>query len=224
MKSFYFVITLAISGGLLSAQSLWDDQFQGYIAGSSAFRAGDIVTIVIDSSLSLNFTSSSKDAKSITFEFSGGEYGGLFSFLPRTRTGDDRSVSGKENYALQTEIAARVTAVDPAGKLVITGTRVVQLDGKQETVTINGRVDPKSVDSSGRFNFAQIEGARLTYTSLLQPQAATLTANDIQSIVKELQAGPAGGTTTQTTNQLTDQKKKELLLLYLNRLIDIIFR
>ncbi len=224
MKRFCFIIALAVSGGLLSADSLWDEQFQGYIAGSSAYRAGDIVTIVIDSSLSLDFTSASKDSKTITFEFSGGDYGGLFSFLPHAKTGDDRSVSGKENYALKTEIAAGITAVDPSGKLVITGTRTVQLGGRQETVTISGRVDPKAVDSSGRFNFTKIEGARLAFTSLLQPQADTLTARDIQEIVKQLQTGPSGATTTQTTTQLTDQKKRELLLLYLNRLIDIIFR
>ncbi|MBN2351815.1 MAG: flagellar basal body L-ring protein FlgH [Spirochaetales bacterium] len=224
MKWSFFIIALFFSGGLLSADSLWDDQFQGYISGSSAFRAGDIVTIVIDSSLSLNFAAASKNAKSITFEFSGGQYGGLFSFLPNGRTGDDRSVNGKENYSLKTELAAGVTAVDPSGKLLITGTRTVQLGGKREAVTVSGRVDPKAVDSSGRFNFSQIEGSRLTFTSLLQPSAATLTTQDIQEIVKELEAGPSGGPTTQTTVQLTDQKKKELLLLYLNRLVDIIFR
>jgi flagellar basal body L-ring protein FlgH len=224
MKWLIFIIALIISGGLLSADSLWNDQFQGYISGSSAFRVGDVVTIVIDSSLSLNFSSASKDAKSITFEFSGGEYGGLFSFLPSGRTGDDRSVNGKENYALKTEMAARVTAVDPSGKLVVSGTRTVQLEGKRQTVTVSGRVDPKALDSSGRFNFSQLDGSRLTFTSLLQPQAATLTTQDIQEIVKQLQAGPNGAATTQTTSQLTDQKKKELLLLYLNRLIDIIFR
>jgi flagellar basal body L-ring protein FlgH len=224
MKWFFFITALLFSGGLLSADSLWDGQFQGYIAGSSAFRAGDIVTIVIDSSLSLNFASAGKDSKAITLDFGGGEYGGLFSFLPRAKTGDDRSVTGKENYSLQTEIAARVTDIDPTGKLVIAGSRSIQLEGKQETVTLSGRIDPKTVDASRKFNFSRIENARLSFSGFLKPQTDLLSAKDIQTIVNELKTGPNGETTKQTTTQLTDQKKKELLLLYLNRLIDVIFR
>jgi flagellar basal body L-ring protein FlgH len=224
MKQLLLICTLALSSSLLSAQSLWDHNFQGYIAGSSAFKVGDIVTLVIDSNLSLNFVSSSKDDKSITFEFSGGDYGGLFSFLPNGRTGGDRSVSGKETYALKTEISARVTQIDPTGKLVLSGTRSIQLEGKQETVTVTGRVDPKVIDSSGRFNFAQLDGARLTFSSFLQPRTNTLSAADIEEIVQELAAEGETAPKTEKTVQLTDRKKRELLLLYLNRLIDVIFR
>jgi flagellar basal body L-ring protein FlgH len=224
MKITCFVCALAFTGGLLSAESLWDENFQGYIAGSSAFRAGDIVTVVIDSSLSLDFAASSKDDKSITFEFSGGDYGSLFSFLPAGRTGDVRSVSGKEKYALKTELSARVTQIDPTGKLVITGQRIVQFEGKQEIISVSGRVDPKVIDSSGRFNFSQIDGSRLTYTSLLQPAVNTLSAADIQTIIKELAAAEGQPPKTETTIQLSDQKKRELLLLYLNRLVDVLFR
>lgn len=224
MKITFLVCALAFSGGLLSAESLWDDNFQGYIAGSSAYRAGDIVTIVIDSSLSLDFAASSKDDKSITFEFSGGDYGSLFSFLPTGRTGDNRSVSGKGKYSLKTELSASVTEIDPTGKLLVTGTRTVQLEGKRETVTVSGRVDPKVLDASGRFNFSQLENSRLTYASFLQPSVNTLSSADIQTIVKELAAASGETPQTETTIQLTDAKKRELLLLYLNRLVDIIFR
>jgi flagellar basal body L-ring protein FlgH len=224
MKTKCILIALALSGSLLSAESLWDDGFQGYIAGSSAFRAGDIVTIVIDSKTSLDFAASSKDAKSITFEFSGGDYGGLFSFLPAGKTGDERSVSGRQKYALQTEMSARVTQVDPSGKLLITGSRSVQFEGKQETVTVSGRVDPKVVDSSGRFNFSQVENSRLIYTSFLQPQTNTLTSTDIEEVVKELRAAEGAAAKSEKSVQLSDRKKRELLLLYLNRLVDIIFR
>jgi flagellar basal body L-ring protein FlgH len=224
MKITCLVCALAFSGGLLSAESLWDDNFQGYIAGSSAYRAGDIVTVVIDSSLSLDFAASSKDDKSITFEFSGGDYGSLFAFLPSGRTGDDRSVSGKGKYSLKTELSARVTDIDPTGKLNITGTRTVQLEGKRETVTVAGRVDPRVLDSSGRFNFSQLEGSRLTYSSFLQPAVNTLSAADIREVVRELAAAEGEQPKTETTIQLTDAKKRELLLLYLNRLVDIIFR
>lgn len=224
MKSRVVICLLVILPAALVAESLWQETFEGYIAGSSVFKAGDIVTIVIDSGFSLDFSSATKDAKSITFEFSGGEYGNLFTFLPQVRTGDDRSVSGKERYSMQTELAARVTEIDPTGKLLVTGTRVVQLSGKAETITVTGRLDPKTIDGSGRVNIAQIENARLTYTGLLDPQIATLTAQDIQEIVKEISGGETGTVTEQTTIELTDQKKRELILLYLNRLIDIIFR
>jgi len=217
MRKYTALAIWVISLSLAEAQTLWDDNFPGYIAGKSVYRAGDIITVVIDSGFALDFSSASKDAKSVTFEFKGGEYGNLLNFLPKTKTATDRSLNGKEKYNIKTEIATRVTELDPTGKLVLTGTKVVSLAGKQETFALTGRVDPKAVDGSGRVSISKVENIRLTYTSFLDPHLATITAQDILS-------GEEGQTPPNRVYQLSEQKKRELLLLYLNRLIDILFR
>jgi flagellar basal body L-ring protein FlgH len=224
MMKFVFIVCGVIGFAAVSpADSLWDQNFEGYIAGMSAFKAGDIVTIVIDSGFSLAFSSASKDAKSITFEFGGGNYGNLFTFLPVTKTGAEGTVSGKETYAFKTELAARVVDIDPTGKLVLSGTRTMQFEGKQETVTIAGRVDPKAVGSAKRVKFASIENTSLSFSSFLQPQTNTLSAQDIQETITEITTGPTGEKKQQVTTALTDAKKRELVLRYLNRLLDILF-
>ncbi|RPJ05161.1 MAG: hypothetical protein EHM28_12640 [Spirochaetaceae bacterium] len=229
------LIVLGISSIILFtsgfADSLWEENFNGYIAGGKTIEAGDIVTIVIDSGFSFQFASTSKDSKSITFEFSGGEYGNLLSFLPAVQTGRNESVQGKDSYAMSAELSARVTSIDQFGKLVLAGTKVVQFEGKQESVVFSGRVDPRAVDAKGRVDFSRVEGVRLSFTSFLTPLADTITDKDIQEVVKQLEGAEStldtgtGATGAQLrTTELSPEKKRELVLLYLNRLVDILFK
>ncbi|MBN1523524.1 MAG: flagellar basal body L-ring protein FlgH [Spirochaetales bacterium] len=224
MKQLLFGLTVCFFlSGTAIADSLWEENFNGYIAGSSTLRAGDIVTIIIDSGFSFQFTSSSKDTKSITFEFAGGEYGNLFSFLPTGRSGQDMSLRGGDSYTLEAEISARITQVDQFGKLILLGNKVVQFEGKQETITFSGRIDPKVVDANKQVDFSKVENARLIFTSFLTPAADTITQADIEEVVEEITA-PDGTVTEKRTTRIRDERKRQLILLYLNRISDIVFQ
>ena len=182
-----FILPLLFPG-LAAADSLWSPGFSGYLSTKTAIQEGDIVLVQIDATSSLSFEASTTDAKNITFEFSGGEFGNLFSFLPSTRSGGSQSAKGKQEYALETEVAARITEIDAAGKARLQGTRSFSLENKEEFVSISGWIDPGTLGSDRRVSFFQLADARLQYRTFLQPAAATLTAADIEEVIEMIEA------------------------------------
>jgi flagellar basal body L-ring protein FlgH len=215
-------ILISISAVMLG-ESLWDDTFPGYITGTKAIKIGDIIVVEIDAGFKLQFNSSSKDTKTITLEFSGGEYGDLFSFLPRAKAGGNRSIQGREEYNLTTELVSRVTRLDENGKAYIQGTRTVQFEGKGDSITIAGWVDPNDLSEQRKIPFSKVADVRLTFNSFLEPDAALLTDRDIERVLRETPAEGTAPPSTEGKLGLTEAKKRELVLLYINRIMDIIF-
>ncbi len=249
MKAIRILFPLILAAGVGSwADTLWTPSFDGYLSARSALSAGDIVYVQIDGATSLSFQAAASDAKSLTLEFSGGQFGNLFSFLPRTRSGGEMSSRGRQQYTLESRFAARVTQVDATGKARIEGTRNVTLEGKQESLALSGWLDPADLVSGSEVRFSRLADSRLSFRTLLQPAAPVLTSRDIQQIVAALPpaapppaapaapaAPPAGYAAGQTPAAaptgapaaeytLTDARKVELFLLYVNRLIDFLFR
>ena len=247
--SFLLLLAAALCAG---AESLWSPGFKGYLSGGRGPAVGDVVVIRIDASSSLSFTSSSNDAKSLTLEFSGGDSGNLFSFLPQVRTAGSRSAAGRDALSLKTEIPAVVTAVNPDGTATVQGSRTVSVEGKDESVTVVGSVSPGLVDQRGSIPFSRLANSRLVYRSFLTSGQNVLSPGDIRQVlapaaaaapgaapgapaaaagaVPGAPAGPgaapaAGAAQPQAaaTLSLSDAKKRQLLLLYLNRLIDVVF-
>ena len=247
--SFLFGITvLAFMTAEVDADSLWTPGFPGYLSSESAVREGDIVLVQIDASSTLSFEASTSDAKNITFEFSGGEFENLFSFLPTTRTGGNQSAKGNQDYSLKTEIGARVAEIDGAGKARLEGSRTFSLENKEELVAITGWIDPSTLGSDRRISFSQLADARLRFRTFLQPAGATLSAADIEEVIQTIEipaVTPAAGAAPAEADaeaagavparaetviqerrsyQLSQEKKIELFLSYINRMVDLLFQ
>ena len=241
------IILTLTSTAAVSADSLWTPGFNGYLSSENAIRDGDIILVQIDASSSLSFAASSADAKNITFEFSGGEFGNLFSFLPTTRTGGNQSVEGQQDFSLETEIAARVAEIDDTGKARLEGSRTFSVENRDELITIGGWIDPSTLDSGRRISFSQLADARLRFRTFLQPSAPTLTAADIEEVIETFEvpvrtagappaegapAAPAAQPAPQVETviqerrsyQLSQEKKLELFLSYINRMVDLLFQ
>jgi flagellar L-ring protein precursor FlgH len=218
-------------------ESLWSPDFKGYLSGSKGLAVGDSLVVQIDASSSLSYSSSSNDSKNLTLEFTGGESGNIFSFLPQVRTGGTQSTAGKDSLSLKTQIPVVVTAVNPDGTAQVQGSRSIAIQGKNESITVTGSVSPGLLDQKGTINFSKLANARLSYTTFLASAKDVLSPADLQRLLTPAPAAgapagaaAAGGTTggaatppAQTGLTIPDAKKKELLLLYLNRLIDIVF-
>ena len=237
-----FLLILAACVGSW-ADTLWTPSFDGYLSARSALSAGDIVYVQIDGATSLSFQAAASDAKSLTLEFSGGQFGNLFSFLPQTRSGGEMSSRGRQQYTLESRFAARVAQVDTTGKARIQGTRNVTLEGKQESLALSGWLDPADLVAGREVRFSQLADARLSFRTLLEPAAPVLTSRDIQQIVAALPPAPAAApapaagapaappavqgappTAARAAEYtLTDARKVELFLRYVNRLIDFLF-
>lgn len=231
VKHFLSIIFLTLITYGAMAETLWNPDFKGYITSSPVVAVGDVVLVKIDSGSSLSFSSSRQDSKRITLEFTGGDSGNLFSFLPNIKSGDTLNGKGKNSYNLKTLIAARVKSIDNRGKAQIQGTRSVSIDGKLESITLAGWIDPEDLEKNNTIPFTRVADSRILYTTILEPGKTTLTAKDIKETLTrqvpvENTAAGGGAATRQSTQKqysLTDAKKRELLLLYINKMIDLIF-
>lgn len=243
MKRALAILFLAAITLEVPAENLTTPGFKGYLSGKGLAK-GDTVFVQIDTTSKLAFTASSSDSRMFTLEFSGGTTGNLFSFLPQGRTGGDRSLEGTQELSLEGRIPATVTEVDAAGKALVRGTRAIEIEGREESIEISGWIDPRDVDGDRAVSFSNVADARLVYRTLLTSARDVLTPEDIREVLESLPA-TAGGVTviqpagtapsssaTATTQPaaaplasvtLTDQKKLELLLIYLNRLVDLVF-
>jgi flagellar L-ring protein precursor FlgH len=245
-----FLLAVIVGAG---AESLWSPSFKGYLSGGRGPAVGDTVVVRVDASSSLSFTSSSNDAKNLTLEFSGGGSGNLFSFLPQVRTTGSRSATGRDVLSLTTEIPVVVTTVNPDGSVQVQGSRNVVVEGKDESVTVSGVVSPAKIDQNGSVAFSRLANSRLTYRTFLTSGQDVLSNADLQQLlaptpVAAVQGTPApvpiagapaaaapvapgtAGTAAaqpapaaQPNLTISDAKKRQLLLLYLNRLIDVVF-
>jgi len=219
--------------------SLWSADFAGYLTDGRQFAVGDTFTLNIESDFALSYRSTSVDSKALTLEFSGGEYGDLFSFLPAVRTSGDRDVKGSGEHSVTSRLAVRVVAVEEDGTLSVQGSRTLVIDAREESLTVTGRVDPRDVDQSREISIGSVVDVRVVYRSLLEPTADVLAHEDIEAVLRELSVeaetveqppaaaaevteGPAE--TVSASPRLTDESKKQLFLRYVNRLVDLIFQ
>jgi flagellar basal body L-ring protein FlgH len=234
---FLLVVSLTAAGG----ESLWSPDFKGYLSGSKGFSKGDTVIVGIDTSSALSFSASNSDSKNLTLEFSGGETGNLFSFLPQVKTGGTQTAKGAEEYKMRGEIPAAVMDLDAAGRALVQGSRSVMLQGKEESIAVTGWVNRKDVDQKGVVPLSRVGEAKLVFKTLLAPSQPVLSDADIRTIITAPAAAgtqpPAAAPAAQAptaaqgagqaaptaVTSITDERKKQLLLLYLNRLVDILF-
>ena len=221
----------------LSGDSLWDPESPGLLSSSGGVQVGDTVLIVLDSNTTLSYASSRVDSERVSLELSGGEAEGLFSFLPGGASSGTQSLKGEEALSLRASFAVSITSIDDTGNLVLQGGRTIVIQGKEETITLSGVADPAFIGDDRSIPFSSIVDARLTYTTLLDSGVGTLRAGDIVTTTEE--SGPTTDATTpvatETTSEaapeiepkevvsLSEEKRDELMLIYLNRLIDLIF-
>ena len=217
-------------------ESLWDSGFPGYLSKTNKTKIGDIVTVTINSDFAMSFVSSNTDSKQFTLDFSGGQYPDLFSFVPLAKSGNTTNFKEREDYSLKSEVVTRIARIDGPNLVFIQGSKTVAFDGKSESVTISGFINPQDIASDKKIPFAKVADSRLTLKTLVEPSSNTLTQNDIEEIITELNTDTQGGVSAPNTTitgtptpgsskkfAIKDPKKRELLFRYINKIIDIIF-
>ncbi len=181
------------------AESLWSPAFKGYLSGSQGLAVGDALVVQIDAATSLSFASSSNDSKNLTLEFTGGETGNLFSFLPQVRTGGTLTTTGKDTLSLKADIPVVVTAVNADGTAQVQGARTITVQGKNESITVSGLVSPGLLDQKGTISFSRLANARLAYRTFLASAANVLSPADLQAILAPAAAPAAGAAAVPAT-------------------------
>lgn len=235
----FTLITLV--GGVL-ADSLWDAEHGGYYIPAASLRVGDVVAVQIDIDTAVSFSATRVDDRSMTLEVSGGEATGLLSFLPEAVGSTDSRSEGADELSIQGEVVARVQELDTRGMARIEAVRTVQVEEATERIVVTGWLDPLDLLEDRRVQFDRLAEASLRYTSVLPAGAPVLTDADLTSILPEPvqpleesaavtpgepAAAPSAPDAQQAPSQagysLTEERKRELLLQYVNQILDIIF-
>jgi flagellar basal body L-ring protein FlgH len=234
MKARTAAALFLITAYSMFADSLWDPDSSGFLTGVGDLKAGDIILISINLNQDLTYSSSRVDSERVSIELSGGEGQGLFSFLPSGGSSGNQSLNGSSSAALQTSLAVRITAIDENGQLILQGGRVLAIQGKEESITLTGVADPALIDQDRTLPFSSVVDARLVYDTFLSTGVPLIRAGDLEdkpaaSAVAVTEGDAAAGDTpavvseTATSPVLTEDKRRDLLLIYLNRLIDLVF-
>jgi flagellar basal body L-ring protein FlgH len=235
----------------LTAESLVPDNFAGFLRSDGSLSPGTIIRVLINSETRMSFSSTSGSNTSIVLNFSGGEGGSLLNFLPTGSSTSSAAASGEEESLLETEFAARVTEVDAQGGFYLRGSREIRFDRGFQRVEVEGWGTLSAVDEEGRIPFNSLADAVLSYTTLTGSGEAVLAEADLEepaveppvpdetAAVDETGEGPAPAAEVpdetlepqapiplqpQTGElALTEEVRRDLLLQYMNQMIDLLF-
>jgi hypothetical protein len=228
-----------------SPESLWDPSFDGYISSASAFPIGGTLVVELDSRTMLTITSSRVHNQRIDLEISGGEAGGLFDFLPSGGSSSSASVTGKDDLSLDAVFAVRIVSVGPDGMLRVDGSRIIVTDDRSQTIELEGIVDPRLVSDGSRIASSAIADLVIRYSGVLDRDSPAVVAADLVRIVENgatdaatpsgsAAAGTAavaastrpspadaGATGVPPALELTEEKRDELLVELLDRILSL---
>ncbi len=212
-----------------AAESLWDEEFSSYGTGTRQLLPGQILTVTINTDTKLSFSSTSSGERELVLTFSGGETGNLFSFLPEAASSRRGNTDGEEDIALSASIAVRVQETDDSGMSFLQGSRNTSLSGGVQALTVSGWCNPKSVAADGTIPFQQLADGTLTYRTLLDGDGEILREEDIITAIAALESEAVddteeeGGTGTPLQPTVSEERKDELLLQYINQFLNMIF-
>lgn len=166
------LLTVLIMASLFST-SLWseskDDRFKTLYSDSKAYKVGDILTILIQESVSMSQNDSSDDKKkgfissAVSFFGSIGNIA-LDNFIPLGGNEDEQQLTDNQAQSdVSAKIAAMVTDVDENGNLVIEGRKQTKVGQDSRELLIQGVVRPKDISARNTVDSFNIADAKIWY-------------------------------------------------------------
>ncbi|MFW6274487.1 MAG: flagellar basal body L-ring protein FlgH [Spirochaetota bacterium] len=194
LRSAAFIAALLLFSLGLNAESLWDSDFEGYVADGAALQIGDIISVTVTPNTTLTLTSSHVDSHEGRLSFTGGDEKSLFSFLPQGSSNLSQEIEEESSYTLETEIPVRIIDRDENGLLSLEGTRTVRLNNNSETMRISGSCAAEAVNSQGIIRFNDLYNAVLEYTSPGLERENIITEADLRERQTAESEQPTAGT------------------------------
>jgi flagellar basal body L-ring protein FlgH len=219
----------AVAGA--AAESLWEPGFRGYVSDAASVELGDVVRVRIDLQNTFSLTTMHSDSQEVRFSFQGGEGEGLLSFLPQGSSGGSQEVEEEGSYTLSTGVVAEVVETREHGRFLLRGSRSVVINGKREELVVEGEFAPAMIDD-GEIDFEELLRSQLTYTAPGMGEELELSEEDLRA--REAPAdtsedaaaenGERAPEESGTGYSLREEKQRELLRRYMNRILDILFQ
>ena len=244
---FVYLSAVILFTGFSSADSLVPPNFSGYLNTGGSLKPGTVLQVSIDSSTKFIYSASYSDNTAVSLEFTGGEGEGLFNFLPSGNTRNEINATGEDESSMQGLLSVRVTEIDGNGGFFLRGGREIRVGKAGQRLEIEGWGSLSLMDDEGRIPFDSLADAVLTFTSFTESSLPVLTGDNFAvsetTPVPELitpegtpvvpetapeTAGPvpaenAAGNSGPGGLKLKDEVRRDLLLQYINQMIDLIF-
>lgn len=150
------------AGGVMVPGTTWS-----LTSDNRAFRAGDVLTVVLQESTQASKQSGTSIGKNSNLTAKGGKL--LNNTLPiDTELGLDRGFKGSgsssQQNALRGSVSVIVQRVLPNGLLQVRGEKRLTLNQGEEVVRLSGYVRSADIDTDNRVSSQQIANARIQYS------------------------------------------------------------
>jgi flagellar L-ring protein precursor FlgH len=160
------LLLLLLAAGAARAQVDRDS----WVTDQRAFRVGDLLTVIIAEQGAGSTSASTNTKREDGLELGVQGAGGPLAFVPeitgKADSKNEHKVKGSNARAssLSARLMAEVVAIDPDGALVISGSRVVEIDGEQQITELSGRVRPEDVGEGNTVYSYHVAEAVIRYT------------------------------------------------------------
>ncbi len=144
-----------------------------------ASAVGDILTVLIIENSRASTTVEEKTEKTQDASTSGGPGIGTLSFFPmfgadaKSTSNHDGKGENRRQGTVRAQMTVTVVDVRNNGDLVIEGTRIVNVSGNRETITLTGIVRQKDVSADNTVESFRIGDAEISYTGKGNLQTAS---------------------------------------------------
>jgi len=147
------------------ADSLYtDDNFLSFVADKRAFRVGDALTvIIIENSEAVTASDRSLDRSynvSADILIGDDDESGSVDFGVDREAGD---VTQREGI-LRAAMTLAVTSIDQNGNLGVEGSQRISVDGKEQLITVSGRIRPVDVNADNTVLSSRLINGRILYS------------------------------------------------------------
>jgi hypothetical protein len=201
------------------SDTLWNDNAANIYSYKINYRVGDSIEILVNEQSAYDYKEQSKSIKSYSVNVQGGEMTGILTFIPKGDIQETKNSQDIDNLKIQTVLQGRITAV---------GNGFVTLNATK-TISMNNRMS--SVQLTGEASFSDVSGKKIASSKLVNPRFTITTLFDNKNIVLQDKDLEKVLTNPDVTNdkdkkyetRVTDAKKKELLLNYFNKILNVIF-
>lgn len=158
--------------GIASAQdgSLWNEREGFRYTNRKAMQIGDLITVVVVENSSGSNRSSLSTSKEHKVNVEGGPGAGPLDFIPMfgvdANAKNELEGSGQVSVSgqLTTTITVEVREIRPNGYLVVEGSRLIDLNGEQEQVTLYGVARPEDIRSDNTVLSTKVAEMRIQYS------------------------------------------------------------
>lgn len=150
--------------------SLWDAREGFRYTNRKAMQVGDLVTILVTESASASNRSSLSTSKEHKVNIEGGPGGGALDFIPLlnldSSAKNELDGSGQVSLSgqISTTLTVQVREIRNDGRLLLEGSRYIELNGEDEQVSLSGLARPEDIRSDNTILSTRLAEVKIHYT------------------------------------------------------------